>query len=79
MNELRGLVLAKYPSITAFAEAIGWNRLKASRIVNRIQRPLATEMVVMATLLGVKDDSTFVRVFFPDMHMKGGSDGQERT
>ena len=64
-NELRGLVLSKYPSITAFADALKWDRKKASRIINHVQTPSVDDMYKMAELLSVRDCYTFCRVFLP--------------
>ena len=66
-NTLRGAVLAQFPSIKAFADAMNWNRKKGSRIVNRIQYPSATDMEKMAIVLGIQDASSFVRIFLPSL------------
>ena len=60
----RGLVYAKYRNITEFAEAIGWSRNKASRIVNGVQEPDAKEMEQMANVLGIDSPEEFARIFF---------------
>ena len=72
INELRGAVLAKYPSITAFAEALKWDRKKASRIVNHVQKPSVDDLYKMADLLGVKDCESFCRIFLPTLTTKWG-------
>lgn len=64
-NQLRGAVLAKFPSISAFANAMKWDRKKASRIINRVQPPSANDIEQMAIVLGIHDAETFVRIFFP--------------
>ena len=66
-NALRGAVLAQFPSIKAFADAMNWSRKKGSRIVNRKQYPSATDMEKMAVLLKVPDAITFVRIFLPSV------------
>jgi len=66
-NELRGAVLSRYPSIKMFADALKWDRKKASRIVNRIQTPTVNDMYKMANLLSVRDSDTFVRLFLPNL------------
>lgn len=66
-NTLRGAVLAQYPSIKAFSDAMNWNRKKGSRIVNRKQRPSAKDMEKMAVLLKVPDAVSFVRIFLPSL------------
>lgn len=72
-NELRGAVLSKYPSITAFAEAMKWDRKKASRIVNRVQTPSVDDMYQMADLLGITDCDSFVHIFLPLLPTKWGA------
>ena len=67
-NELRGLVLSKYRSIKSFSETIGWDRKKASRIVNRIQNPLVDDIYKMVKLLDVKDPAEVTRIFLPGTH-----------
>lgn len=66
-NSLRGLVMSKYSSITDFANAMSWDRKKASRIVNRVQKPTAIDMEKMAELLKVNDPDLFVQIFFPSI------------
>ena len=66
-NSLRGAVLAQFPSIKAFADAMNWNRKKGSRIVNRKQYPTAKDMEKMAALLKVPDATSFVRIFLPSV------------
>ena len=69
-NQLRGMVLAKFKSISAFAEVLGWDRKKASRIVNRQQLPTANDMDEMADVLGIRDCDTFVHIFLPSIPTK---------
>lgn len=71
-NELRGAVLAKYPSIKAFADAMKWDRKKASRIVNRVQNPSVDDIYKMADLLEIRDCFTFCRIFLPLFTTKWG-------
>ena len=66
-NELRGAVLTKFTTISAFAKAMKWDRKKASRIVNRLQRPSATDIEKMAAMLEVKNEDSFVSIFFPTL------------
>ena len=66
-NALRGAVLAKFPSIKAFSDAMKWDRKKGSRIVNRIQNPSAEDMEKMANVLEVQDAVSFVRNFLPSV------------
>lgn len=69
-NELRGAVMTKFPSITSFADALKWDRKKASRVVNRVQKPSAEDMESMADLLDVHDPATFIRLFLPSVSTK---------
>ena len=64
-NTLRGAVLTKFPNITCFASELGWDRKKASRIVNRIQKPSADDMEQMAKILDIRDSDSFVHIFLP--------------
>ena len=66
-NNLRGAVLTKYPKITCFAKAMNWDRKKASRIVNRIQKPSADDMEKMAKCLEIHDADSFVHIFLPSV------------
>ena len=66
-NLLRGVVLSKFPNISRFADVVGWDRKKASRIVNRQQLPSAKDMEQMASVLDVRDADTFVRIFLPSV------------
>ena len=64
-NNLRGAVLTKYSNITCFAKALNWDRKKASRIVNRVQKPSADDMEQMAKCLEIHDADSFVHLFLP--------------
>lgn len=66
-NRLRGAVLSAFPSITSFAEAMKWDRKKASRIVNRIQKPSADDMEQMAKCLKIQTPDMFVQIFLPSV------------
>ena len=69
-NQIRGAVFSKFPSIISFAEAIGWKRNKASRIVNGIQKPNAEEIEQIASCLEISDADVFLSVFFPGVFTK---------
>ena len=69
-NPIRGAVFSKFPSIIAFAEAIGWKRNKASRIVNGIQIPTVEEAEKIASCLDISDADVFLSVFFPGVFTK---------
>ena len=69
-NRLRGVVLAKFPNIQSFADAVGWDRKKASRIVNRLQLPTAKDMDKMTDVLEIKNAEDFVHIFLPTIPTK---------
>ena len=69
-NKLRGAVLTKYTSITAFAQDLKWDRKKTSRIVNHVQNPSVDDMYKMSDLLGVTDSRSFVEIFLPALTTK---------
>lgn len=71
----RSLVLGKYKSIAEFADAIGWSRNKASRIVNGVQEPDANEMEQMAELFGIKTAEQFMSIFFAGLSTKWTNEG----
>lgn len=73
----RSLVLGKYKSIAEFADAIGWSRNKASRIVNGVQEPDANEMEQMAELFGIKTAEQFMNIFFANLSTKWTSEDGE--
>jgi len=64
---LRGAILQKYPSATAFGKAMGWDRKKASDIMNGRRQPNADEMVMIAKDIGATEARTFMSLFFPSM------------
>ena len=69
-NPIRGAVFSKFPTILSFAEAIGWKRNKASRIVNGVQKPTVEEAEQIASCLGISDADVFLSVFFPGVFTK---------
>ena len=66
-NPIRGAVFKKFSSITEFADAIGWSRNKASRIVNGDQVPDANDIEKMAICLDTISAEKFMPVFFPTL------------
>lgn len=64
---IRGAVLQKYSSASAFGKAMGWNRQKASDIMNGRRQPSADEMVLIAKDLGIDDAKAFMALFFPSL------------
>ena len=67
---VRGVILQKYPSASAFARSMGWPRQKASDIINGRRKPTADEMVLIAQNVGLTDASAFMSVFFPSLSTK---------
>lgn len=61
---LKGVVLSKYGSVQKFAQAIGWNRNKAIRILNGIQRITAKDIDEIASILDISSSDTFMQLFF---------------
>ena len=60
---LRGLVVARYGSISCFAGKIGWCNSKASRIVNGKQYPDALEIREIVRCLGITDPKLVMSIF----------------
>lgn len=67
---LRGVVLQNYSSACAFGKAMGWNRQKASDIMNGRRQPSADEMIQIAKKIGIDDAQSFMTIFFPSMSTK---------
>lgn len=63
ISGLKSKVMGKFFSITAFAEAIGWSRNKASRIVNGVQEPTVDDIVSITTVLCLNEED-FFNIFF---------------
>lgn len=61
---LYGMVMSQYRTISAFAEAVGWKRGKATRILNGIQEPDANDMCAMANALHITSQQQFMDLFF---------------
>lgn len=64
---LRGVVLSKYKTIGAFAEAVGWKRNKASRILNGVQEPNSTEIQEITACLELDNSQVFMQIFFASL------------
>ena len=62
-KSLKGKVLGQFYSISAFAEAIGWTRNKASRIVNEVQEPSIDDIVSITNVLNLSE-AEFFNIFF---------------
>ena len=63
---LRGIIFSKFPSISAFANAIGWKRNKASRIANGTQQPSKKDMEELIVALEIPENQV-TPVFFGSM------------
>ena len=61
-NKIRGLVLGCYPTVSSFANATGWTRQKASRIIDGKQEPSLNDIYDIS--VAVKKDATFVASIF---------------
>ena len=61
---IRGIVYDKYKSISAFADAIGWTRQKATLIVNGNQEPNLDDVDKMSKALNLDYERT-ARFFLP--------------
>ena len=61
---LRGAILGKFKTISAFANTMGWSKKKASEIVNGTRQPSAKEMIEISDALEIDDATTFMALFF---------------
>jgi len=61
---LRGLVFSKYKNINEFANAIGWNRNKASRILSEAQELNAQDIQEITQCLEINSIQLFMQIFF---------------
>ena len=68
-EKLRGLVYSKFKTIGEFSEAIGWQRNKASRIINGPQEPDSEDMRKVAELFELSSE-VFVDIFFEKQFTK---------
>lgn len=64
-NALRGEVVAKYGSMTRFAEELGWSGRKTRDVVTGRQVATVADVEQMANALSVKTVDHFMRLFFP--------------
>ena len=55
-NKIRGLVLGRFPSMTAFAKEVNWSRQKASRIIGGNQEPSLDDIYVISRAVGEDAD-----------------------
>ena len=61
-NKIRGLVLGRYSSITAFAKEIGWTRQKASSVIGYKQEPSLDDIYAISRAVG-KDADEIASIF----------------
>ena len=61
---LKGVVLSKYGSCVKFADAMGWNRNKADRILNAKQDPSLRDIGHMVRRMSLPDDLIVPLFFF---------------
>lgn len=61
---LRGAVMSKFKTIGEFADAIGWSRNKASRILNGIQDPDVEDIQNITRVIGIESKDVFLNIFF---------------
>ena len=67
---LRGVILQRFPSATAFGKEMGWGRQKASNIMNGRTQPSAEDMIAIAQKVGIDDARSFMDIFFPTLSIK---------
>lgn len=67
---LRGVAISQYRSIGKFANAIGWTRNKASRIINGVQAPSVDDVEKMAICLHIDTQEVFMQIFFGSLSTK---------
>ena len=63
---LRGLVFDRYRTIADFADAIGWDRNKAVRILNGKQEPNKKDMESLISFFDIQQDH-IASIFFGSM------------
>ncbi len=62
-NEIRGAVMAKYRTVADFAEAVGWGKGKAYRVICGSQNPDNVDIRRMCEALGISEPADIVRIF----------------
>lgn len=63
---LRGLVFDRFRTVSEFADAIGWDRNKAARIVNGKQEPNKKDMETLISFFGIQPEH-LASIFFGSM------------
>lgn len=65
-NRLRGEIVAKFRTQTAFAKAIGWHKNKVSKLVLGEYKPDTDEVAEIADTLDL-DEAGFCSIFLPKL------------
>ena len=68
-NKIRGLVLGRYSSITAFAKEVNWSRQRASSIIQGKQEPKLDDIYEISRAVG-KDADEIVSIFLQQKTQK---------
>ena len=68
-NKIRGLILERYPTITAFAKAVNWSRQKASSIICGKQEPSLDDIYSISEAIG-KDAGEIASIFLQQKTQK---------
>jgi len=61
---VRGLALSKYKTISGFADAVGWSRSKATRVLNDLDKASLSDIKAMCNALSIQDPAEIVDIFF---------------
>lgn len=61
-NKIRGLVLGRYSSISAFAREVKWSRQKASSVIGFKQEPSLDDIYSISRAVG-KDADEIASIF----------------
>lgn len=69
-NKLRGEIVAKFRTQSAFARAIGWHRNKISKLVLGEYKPDTDEVAAIADVLSLNQDE-FCSIFLPKTSPNG--------
>lgn len=64
---LKGMVIARFGSITAFCKASGWHPRRAMRIINGEQELKKSDIIELTRLLELNDVSSFMLIFFDEL------------
>ena len=64
---LKGMVIAKFGSITAFCKQSGWHPRRAWRIINGEQELKKSDIIELTRLLDLRDVGAFMLIFFNEL------------